>query len=355
MMWQMYQKRFSPETCSVRVEQSCTPAYALALPTLMLDYPAKAQAIGLWKSRSLVFSLQLAIQEINAHNCALAAHATERLLSRKTKKRIYTMENSEFKPLVSIIAPMYNLEPFIDETIESVLAQTYQNFELILVDDSSSDDTVKKVQEFKDPRIRLIVNEKNQGAGRTRNRGIEIATGDYIALLDADDLWYPHKLQTQIEFMTSNNVAFSYTLYDVMDKYGRVYAGCGHVPSNATYHKILRRNFIRTSSVIYEVKRLEGVIYFPTIRKRQDMLFFLALIKKTGPARLLNNVTCSYRMHPGSISSNKRSLIPYQWNAYRHQERLSLAYSSFLMAAWFALAGTATLQRRWKETKTRRY
>lgn len=256
-------------------------------------------------------------------------------------------------PLISIIAPMHNLEAFISETIRSVLAQTYSNFELILVDDQSSDNTVAVVQTFEDPRIRLIVNEKNVGAGQARNNGLEAATGEYIALLDADDLWYPHKLQAQVDFMAARDIAFSYTLYDVIDKDSHVYADCGRVPAKAPYHKILRRNFIRTSSVMYDVRKMGGEIYFPEIRKRQDMLFFLALIKKAGPARLLNDVTCSYRMHPGGISANKRSLIPYQWAAYRREEKLSVAYSSFLIVAWFVLAGSATMRRRLKERLAR--
>lgn len=262
------------------------------------------------------------------------------------------MSNSECEPLVSIVAPMYNLGPFIVETINSVLCQTYSNFELILVDDKSTDDTVQKVQDFNDQRIKLIVNDVNVGAGETRNKGIAAASGKFIALLDADDVWYPHKLRTQMDFMANKNIAFCYTLYDIIDRDSRVYSDCGKVPRSATYHKILRKNYIRTSTVLFDVEKIGGKIFFPKIRKRQDMLFFLALIKKSGPARLLANVTCSYRMHPDSVSANKRSLIPYQWAAYRQEEKLSLIYSTFLMVAWFALAGSMTLKRRLKARKS---
>lgn len=265
------------------------------------------------------------------------------------KRKLFKMTADDQNPLISIIAPMYNLESFIEETIQSVLNQTYQNFELIVVDDRSTDETVAVVNTFNDARIKLIENKTNVGAGQSRNNGIEAATGQFIALLDADDMWYPNKLLAQLNFMTTKDIAFCYTLYDVVDKDSRVYADCGRMPAKATYHQILRRNFIRTSTVMFNVSKMGGKVYFPTIRKRQDMLFFLALMKKAGPAHLWSEITCSYRMHPGGISANKRNLIPYQWAAYRHEEKLSLGYSSFLMVAWFVLAGTITLRRRLKE------
>ncbi|AZV79334.1 glycosyltransferase family 2 protein [Parasedimentitalea marina] len=258
------------------------------------------------------------------------------------------MNNMPDQPFVSIVAPMYNLDSFIAETIQSVLSQTYTNFELILVDDCSSDETLARVQSFRDSRIKLILNEENKGAGETRNVGIRAARGNLIAFLDADDLWYPNKLMSQLAFMDRTGSAVCYTLYDVINAQGVVYADCGYVPKKATYHQILRRNFIRTSSLIFNVDKVGGKVYFPKIRKRQDMLLFLDLIKRVGQANLLDEVTCSYRLHSGGISANKKSVIPYQWAAYRHEEKLSLPYSAVLMSAWFVLAGYATLRRRMK-------
>lgn len=259
------------------------------------------------------------------------------------------MQMSSDRPLVSVIVPVYNLESFVQETIDSVLSQTYDNFELILIDDRSDDQTVALIKAYTDPRVKLIVNATNQGAGETRNAGLHAAQGQLIAFLDGDDRWYPDKLQSQIDFMAKTGCAVCYTRYDIIDANSVVYAGSGHVPAKATYHRILRRNFIRTSSLAFDVQKVGGKVFFPKIRKRQDMLLFLNLIKRAGPARLLDKVSCSYRMHPGGISANKRSLIPYQWAAYRHEEKLSLAYSSFLMVAWFVLAGSLTLRRRIKE------
>lgn len=264
------------------------------------------------------------------------------------------MQNRNSDPLVSIVAPMYNLEEFIYETITSVLNQTYSNFELILVDDRSQDNTVNVVRNFDDNRIKLILNEKNIGAGETRNIGIRESKGDFIAFLDADDLWYPEKLEKQISFMRETGSLVCYTKYDVIDKNSFVYAGCGHIPKRATYHKILRRNYIRTSSLVYDISGVGGKVYFPKIRKRQDMLLFLDLIKRAGKADLLPEVTCSYRMHPGGISAKKRSLLPYQWAAYRYEEKLPIFYCVFLMTAWFVLAGSATLNRKAKERKARK-
>ena len=255
-------------------------------------------------------------------------------------------KENDKEPLVSIVTPMYNIETFIEHTINSVLNQTYHNFELILVDDCSTDNTLEIVKGFSDDRIQLLINVENQGAGRSRNKGLSAAKGDYIAYLDADDIWHPEKLEKQIKFAKKTGAAIIYTKYDIIDSTGKVYAESGDIPVKATYHQLLRHCFIRTSSLIYDVEKCGGKVFFPDILKRQDFLMFLNLIKRFGYANLLDEITCSYRLHPNGISANKRSLIPYQWAAYRHEEKLPLPYCLFLMMNWFIRSGKVTIERK---------
>lgn len=254
-------------------------------------------------------------------------------------------------PAVSIVVPMYNLSLYVRDAVQSVLDQTYSDYEIILIDDCSTDDTVAIAKSIEDPRIILLENSQNSGAGESRNAGVRAARGRYIAFLDGDDLWYPGKLQGQMAFMEETGAAVVYTRYDVVDQNGKVYADSGRLPAKATYHRLLRHCFIRTSSLIFDVEKLGRKVYFPKIRKRQDFIFFLELIKLAGKADLLDLNTCSYRLHPGGISARKFDNIPYQWAAYRKEEKLSVAYSTFLMANWFARAGKVVLQRKLKERR----
>lgn len=265
---------------------------------------------------------------------------------------IATMEALDMTsvPLVSIVTPMYNAAGYIEQTIQSALNQTYRYFEIILVDDCSSDDTRNIVEAIDDRRVKMICNAENIGAGKSRNAAVRAARGRYIAFLDADDLWTPDKLEVQVAYMEKKNIAFIYTGYDVINDKGEVFSDSGKLPKTASYHQILRHNWIRTSSAIYDTERTGGKIYFSDIRKRQDMIMFLDIIKKTGPAHLLDQVTCSYRVHSDSISSSKMTVIPYQWAAYRKVEGLSLFYSSYLMGYWFCRAGFKTLLRRMQKT-----
>jgi teichuronic acid biosynthesis glycosyltransferase TuaG len=260
-----------------------------------------------------------------------------------------SIEKIDDTTLVSIIAPMHNLSKFIGSTIESVLAQTYSNFEFILIDDRSSDNTIEIVETYKDDRIKLIKNTTNLGAGGSRNVGVAAARGKYIAFLDGDDLWYPQKLENQISFMRKRLASVVYTRYDIIDSNGTVYANSGAMPNEATYHKLLRHCFIRTSSLIYDIEGVGGKVYFSKIRKRQDFIMFLALIKRVNTAHLLDEITCSYRLHPEGISGKKSKNIKFQWAAYRTEEKLSLPYSAFLMANWFIRAGKVVIKRKIQE------
>ena len=238
--------------------------------------------------------------------------------------------------LVSIITPVYNSEKLLADCMNSVLDQSYGNWEHILVDDCSSDDSEALVRLFqeKDPRIKYHRLETNSGAGIARNKAIEMAKGDYIAFLDSDDMWYPEKLEKQLSFMNTNNYHFSFTDYDMVDEAGKKlekYVKCKPV---VTYKNALYKNPIGCLTVIYDVNFF-GKQYMPSIRKRQDYALWLNLLKKT-KGYGLNECLASYRSGNESISANKFDLIKYEWKIYREVEGLPWYKSSFyLLSAIF--------------------
>lgn len=248
--------------------------------------------------------------------------------------KIYLMKYLRMKKmlkdnLVSIITPLYNSEDFISETIESVLSQTYKNWEMIIVDDCSKDNGVEIVRKYQlqDKRIRLISLKKNSGAAVARNIAIENAKGRYIAFLDSDDLWHPEKLERQIKFMQDNNYAFSYTNYQKMTGSGELIDEIVKSPSELDYKKELHTNYIGCLTVIYDIKKL-GKVYMPEIRKRQDYGLWLKILKKVDGYGLNENLAY-YRVRNNSVSSNKINLIKYNWKLYRDIEKLSILRSSY--------------------------
>ena len=231
--------------------------------------------------------------------------------------------------LISIITPVYNSEKYIEACLHSVLAQSHTQWEHILVDDCSTDNgpSIIKDHADRDPRIKYILLQENSGAGIARNKGIELAAGEYIAFLDSDDLWYPHKLRDQLEFMLANNYAFTYTAYDKIDEEGNKTGGIVKVKRKITYQKALYKNPVGCLTAMYSVP-FYGKQYMPEIRKRQDYALWLNLLKKADGYGL-NQVLSSYRDRTGSISSNKLGLIKYEWHIYRKHEKLSVVKSLF--------------------------
>ncbi|AWG80003.1 TPA: glycosyltransferase family 2 protein [Vibrio parahaemolyticus] len=243
----------------------------------------------------------------------------------------------QFSNLVSIVMPTYNSERTVVESIQSVLAQTYKNWELIIVDDRSSDNTWEVITGFAGQydNIHVYQNEKNQGAGASRNVAIEKSKGRFIAFLDSDDLWVKEKLAEQISFMLKNNYALTYTYYSrfTSDKPINVVLA----PKYTTYKKLMYSNVIGCLTAVYDVHVL-GKRYMPLIRKRQDMGLWLDILKDIPKAYCLPQVLAKYRMDSG-MTSNKLSVLSYQWRFYREVIGLSFP-RSMLTFSIYAIKGT---------------
>lgn len=236
--------------------------------------------------------------------------------------------------LVSIIMPNYNGEKYLKETIDSVLAQTYTNWELLFVDDCSTDNSVEIVRSYKDERIKIFQNEVNSGAAISRNTALEAASGKYIAFLDSDDLWAETKLSQHLDFMKKENISFSFTSYFVLNDKNEVVTEFIPKKDRYDYKSILKHCSIGCSTVIYDSEALVGV-YMPTEAiKREDFACWLQILKKGANGVCLHESLTSYRVHSKSVSSNKTKMIKYQWNVYRRVEKLSWIKSVYYMIHW---------------------
>lgn len=235
--------------------------------------------------------------------------------------------------LVSIITPSYNSKLFIKETIKSVIEQTYTKWEMIIVDDCSTDNSKEIISQFvkDDNRIKLFNNKKNIGAAKTRNKAIDFAKGNYIAFLDSDDLWNPEKLELQLAFMVQNKIAFSYTYYDWINEKGKKLRSAIKLPHKVNYSSTIRHNKIGCLTVIFNVDYFKDY-KMPNIRKRQDFGLWLKLLGQCEYAYCLPLNLASYRITPNSISSNKFSLIKYHWILYRKIENHSVIKSLYFIS-----------------------
>lgn len=236
--------------------------------------------------------------------------------------------------LVSIIMPNYNCEKYISETINSVLAQTYQNWELLFVDDCSSDSSLEIAKSFEDERIRIFSKDKNGGAALARNKAIEEAKGKWIAFLDSDDLWMPEKLEKQITYMHNNNISFSYTDYDVIDESNKTISTFKPRLDVCKYKDILKHNHIGCLTVIYDSEKLGKVLMPTNAPKREDMACWLSILKNGEQAHCLHECLARYKVHYNSVSSNKLKMMKFQWQVYRKVERINLFKSLYYLSYW---------------------
>ena len=231
---------------------------------------------------------------------------------------------------VSIITPLYNSEKYIADAIDSVLHQTYTNFELIIIDDHSQDNSVNIVNRFKDERIQLLCLKENKGAGIARNKGIDMATGRYIAFLDSDDQWLPDKLDKQIHFMKSNKVGFCFSSFFLMDEQGRDLNKYREALPKVNYKKMLNNNYIGCLTAIYDTDSL-GKIYMTEHKKRQDWGLWLKILSKISDAESIQEPLAYYRLRNESLSHKKWNLIRPNYLFYRDQVGLSIVTSTIRM------------------------
>lgn len=231
--------------------------------------------------------------------------------------------------LVSVIMPSYGSEKFISKSIDSVLLQTYDNWELIIIDDCSPDESNKIIKEYlsKYSRIKFVKLEKNSGAAVARNKGIEIAKGRFIAFLDSDDLWLPEKLEKQISFMKDNDLAFTYSSYMLVDEMDKN-IGKFIIKPKISYSSMLKTCSVGCLTAIYDSDKLEKV-YMPLILKRQDYGTWLKILKNIKTAKGILEPLAIYRIRSNSLSSNKLKASVYQWKIYREVEKLDVFRSLY--------------------------
>ncbi|MGI1804686.1 glycosyltransferase family 2 protein [Exiguobacterium sp. TDN 0502] len=241
------------------------------------------------------------------------------------------MKNST---LVSIIIPAYNCESYIEETLDSILQQTYTDWEAIIINDSSTDNTLKIINEYinKDHRFKVIDLVTNQGAAKARNAGIKLSTGRFLAFLDSDDTWEVKKLESQIKFMLDNEYSFSSTSYKKIDENGTDLNKVIKVKFQKDYKDLLK-NCPGNSTVMIDLNKVEKV-YGYDLKKRNDYVLWLKVIKKVKNLYGLDEVLASHRIRDNSISSNKFSLLKYHWYIYLNIEKLSFFKSLLLMIYW---------------------
>lgn len=244
------------------------------------------------------------------------------------------LNSNKNESLVSIIMPAYNCADFLDITLDSVINQTYKNWEIIVVDDCSTDNTQDVIREYrnKDSRIKYHKLESNSGAAVARNTAIKLATGKYLAFLDSDDVWFPDKLTKQIDFMESNNYLFSCTSYTKIDEKGNYLDRTIDVRKQSDYNDILKKN-PGNSTVIYNTEKV-GKVLIPNIRKRNDYVMWLSVVKKAEMLYGMEEALASHRVRNGSLSKKKVNLVRYHWKVYRDIEKLSFLKSIYLIVYW---------------------
>lgn len=231
--------------------------------------------------------------------------------------------------LVSVIVPVYNAEKFIRETVNTVLQQSYENWELILVDDCSCDNSVNIIKGYVSHKIKLIESKQNSGPAITRNIGINSSKGRFIAFLDADDLWAKDKLQKQINFMVKNNYSFTFTGYEYASEDGVGIGKTVKVPKFLDYNRALKNTTIFTSTVILDKSKLPEELINMLNVKSEDTATWWKILKSDNIAYGLNEYLSIYRRSAKTLSSNKLVAIKRTWNLYRKIEGLSIVESTY--------------------------
>ncbi len=232
--------------------------------------------------------------------------------------------------LVSIITPSYNSESFIEACINSVIAQSYTNWELIIVDDCSIDNTKEIIEKLSlsEKRIKPVFLEKNVGPANARNIALELARGRFIAFLDSDDLWLPLKIQKQIEFMCTNNIAFCFSEYEVISEDGETLINTIKVPQKINYNQYLSNTIIGCLTVMIDKEKTKS-FRMQDIRSSHDMVLWLELMKRGFDAYGMQQCLAQYRLVSTSNTAKKKKAVIDVWRVYRDIENLNIFFSIY--------------------------
>lgn len=235
------------------------------------------------------------------------------------------------KKKVSIIVPVYNAEEFLQETIETVLAQKETDWELLLVDDCSTDGSRAVIERCsnQDARVRLVAQPENRGAAAARNRGVEEAEGRYIAFLDADDLWKEERLSKELEFMQKKSAGFVFSGYEFADEKGVGTGKIVRVPETITYRQALKNTTIFTSTVLFDTEKISKELIKMPLVKSEDTAAWWNILRHGHKAYGLDENLVLYRRSAGTLSSNKLEAIRRIWYLYRKVEGLGIVYSMY--------------------------
>lgn len=249
------------------------------------------------------------------------------------------MENN----LVSIITPAYNCSKYISQTIESVLCQTYHDFEMIIVDDCSTDDTLSILEKYskQDSRIKVIKMVENRGVVEARNVALKQSKGRYIAFLDSDDLWVPEKLSKQINFMRVFGYAFTYSQYDLINEEGMSLGKSIKPPTKLDYSKAIKNTSIGCLTVIVDKKKT-GEFYMPDLSHGEDHATWIEILKRGFNAYCVHEVLAHYRVSKSSLTSNKLKVVIKQWHNYREYYGFTIPKALYYFVCYIL---NATLKR----------
>ena len=236
-------------------------------------------------------------------------------------------------PEVSIITPCYNSSKFLQQTIDSVLNQTFTDWEWLITDDKSTDHSVEIINKVDDERIKLTVAEKNGGAGHARNLSLEKATGRFITFLDADDFWEPNFLEEMVSFMKKENAELAYSNYSRCDENLIPKIDDFKADKNVTFNNLLKTCRLSLLSSMYDSQRV-GKEFFPERSKREDHVMWLNLLKKIPVGKPLPKTMAKYRMHASSISRKKTNIMLDQYLVYKDYMKFSTLKSMYYTANW---------------------
>lgn len=244
-------------------------------------------------------------------------------------------QNDYVKGLVSVITPVYNCEKYIERTLNSVFSQTYKNIEIVLVDDRSKDSSVDIIKSFQatHPEIVYYLQPKNMGAGHARNKALEIAKGQYVAFLDADDMWKPEKIEKQINLLQKKNGGFCFTAIEMIDGDDNVIKGKRKVKDAIDYKFLLSNTMIPTSGVMVD-RTIKGDFRMHLRRGGQDYATWLRLLRDGSKAYGINEAMVGYRIDGESLSSNKMKSISQIWEIQTQDEGIGKIAATWHIVRW---------------------